>query len=248
MAELKQLSHSRKYLRQQVTRVNNNVKVSIDSLTQPQRQQLLSELKSLSLNLKDINSKIQSLLWDEANEDMESIYERELESSYSYDQKILESITSLENVNMDQNTNDTNLGIKRLKLPAAPLPKFSGAEREDFQMFIVSFEAIVCKFNYSSYEKYILLKEQLSGRASVIISSLESSKQSYEEAKHLLTLAFASPLTQKYDSIQRLIDLKLPYSKDPYVFVSEMRIIKEAFNNLKIDITTILVLFLEGDE
>ncbi len=85
-----------------------------------------------------------------------------------------------------------------------------------------------------------MLKEQISGRALVLVESLEISKQSYLEAKNLLTSALASPISQKYDAIKRLLDLNFPYAKDPYTFISEMRIIGESFKNLKIDIEMIL--------
>ncbi len=82
--------------------------------------------------------------------------------------------------------------------------------------------------------KFILLKEQISGRALVLMDSLEMSKQSYLEAENLFTSAFAAPLSQKYDAIKILLDLNIPYAIDPYTFISE------SFKNLKIDVEMIL--------
>ena len=98
--------------------------------------------------------------------------------------------------------------------------------------------------NYEDYPKFLLLKQQVSGRASYLINSLESSKQSYKEAKALLERALASPLNLKYEAIQRLVDLKLSYETDPYYFISEFHIIRESFTSLKIDMNMILQFFI----
>ena len=79
----------------------------------------------------------------------------------------------------------------------------------------------------------------MSGRASYLINFLESSKQSYKEAKALLESALASPLNLKLEAIQRLVDLKLSYETDPYYFISEFCIIRESFTSLKIDMNMI---------
>lgn len=96
------------------------------------------------------------------------------------------------------------------------------------------------KFQSSEFEKFILLKDQISGRAKTIIGSLETSKQSYQEAKGLLLLALASPTKQRYETIQKLFELKMPHTKDPYTFASEIRILQENFRTLNIDSELIL--------
>ena len=73
-----------------------------------------------------------------------------------------------------------------------------------------------------------------------LIKSLQGAQQSYAEASSLLESAFASPLLQKYDIINRLSQLKLRPNGEIYAFISEMRIIISTFTKLKIDVNTIL--------
>ena len=185
---------------------------------------MVSKLKSLQKDLKDADAEIQKLIWDESKEDNEVEYEQELEICEEYEDKLFETLSRLEESYSHYEGQACNFNFSKLKPPTAPLPKYSGTQDESLIKFFNDFEAVIDKYNYSSYEKFILLKGQLSGRADILISSLESSKQSYQEAKNLLTSALASPLNQKFEAIHKLVKLKLPYSKDPCVFEKEMRV------------------------
>src|ERR1700755_290197 len=232
---------TRKYLRSQITRLNNNIISSIESFSTLKKQQSLQKLNSIVQKIEDINSKISFQIWDESNEDNQDSFEKEMSDCESYEDKVIESRSILEESLKSESIHNENSGAQNnLKPPTAPLPKYSGEEGENLEKFFSDFKAVMNKYKYSSFEKFIILKGQISGRAAIIISSLERSKQSYEEAKDLLSKALASPLQQKYETIQKILDLKISYSKDPYVFVSEMRIINESFKNLKIDIDTVL--------
>ena len=76
------------------------------------------------------------------------------------------------------------------------------------------------------------------------MSSLEPTEQTYESAKELLTKAFASPVTQRYDVIKRLSELKLTTSTDVYEFISEVCSIISTFKLLEIDVDTVLQFFI----
>ena len=130
--------------------------------------------------------------------------------------------------------------VTNLKAPPAPLLTFGGTDKKNLEKFFLNFEAILAQYFYSNYERFILLRGQPSGRARILIDSLGENKQSYADAKQLLQQALASPLKQAYDSIQRLLDLKLSYNQDPFEFVSEVKQIREAFRSLNIDVNTIL--------
>ena len=64
-----------------------------------------------------------------------------------------------------------------------------------------------------------------------IVKSLQG-HQSYTDAKELLIKAFASPITQTVDVIERLTKLNLSSNGSCYTFVSEM--------SLNVDVETIL--------
>ncbi len=248
-SDLNQNINTRKYIRTKVTKYYNKVESSLNEFSKIQKDQYINELKEISIKLEELNLKIQTLNWDESKTDNEENHFKDLETCEVYNERIAETLSVLNNSLIEFNTSslpNQNLTFQpqmKLKPPKAPLPKFDGSEDESLEKFFYNFEAIIDQFGYSSYEKFTLLKEQLSGRALILIESLEISKQSYKEAKDLLILALASPLNQKYSAIQKLLDLKLNYSKDPYTFVAEMRMISESFKVLEIDIDIMLQFF-----
>jgi len=201
------------------------------------------KINSLSSELKSFDIEVQKLIWDETDESNESKIEEELDSCNSYEEKVLDSISKIKSkLRIDSYPRENQRN--NLKPPDVPLPTFSGKKGESLQKYFEDFEAIIDKFNYSSYEKFVILKGQLSNRALIIILSLEKNKQSYEEAKSLLTQAFASTLQQQFDAIEELLNLNFPYTKDPYIFISEIRVIIESFKNLKIEINHVLQFFI----
>ena len=200
-------------------------------------------MKSLLAEVKELDRKILNLKWDEEDAESETKQNAELEACSQYEERAFEAIALLENAQADGATairSPSAVQTGKLKPPMAPLPSYSGTEKESLDKFFLNFEGVIEKYSYSNYEKFILLINQTSERALTLINSLESNKQSYEEAKALLHLALASPLKQAYDNIQRLLDLTLSYNKDPFEFVSEVRSIREAFKSLKIDVNMVL--------
>lgn len=127
--------------------------------------------------------------------------------------------------------------MARLKPRVTPLPKYSGDLNESLEKFFYNFECVLQRVPYSEYEKFVLLKENLSGRALILIGSLEQSRQSYTEAKLLLEQAFASTEVQISNTLQKLVNLKF---EDPMVFISEWRMIRESVKTLKIDMDIVL--------
>ena len=130
----------------------------------------------------------------------------------------------------------------KLKLPAVSVPEYSGEKSESLERFFHGFESILEKHPLSNYEKFLYLKGQLHKGPKALVSSLEPTEQTYESAKELLTKAFAYPVTQRYDVIKRLSELKLTTSTDVYVFISEVCSIISTFKLLEID--TVLKFFI----
>ena len=52
-----------------------------------------------------------------------------------------------------------------LKQPTAPLPTFSGDEKEDLMRFLVEFELTTSSYKYPDRDLLLLLLQQLSGKA-----------------------------------------------------------------------------------
>ena len=137
-----------------------------------------------------------------------------------------------------------DIHYNKLKLPRLPLPEYGHKEGEDLNKFFTNFELIIDKYSLFSFEKFVFLQKQLSNEPLTLIKSLETGRQDYESAKELLEKAFASPLTQKYDAIRRLSEIKLGYNDDPYEFIGKMRMLTDSFKSLKIDANDVLQFFI----
>ena len=168
-------------------------------------------------------------------------HSKEIHISESYVNKIHECLAKLTKIKQNSNQSDQSRSL--LRSPIAPLPEFSGSDHDDYTKFISSFEETISKFKYSNYDKYLLLRQQTKDRARVLIDSLESTEQSYQCAKKLLEEAFASPITQKFNVIRKVSQMKLSKSDDPFYYVGQMRTLKESVTNLNIDVESFLQYF-----
>ena len=235
---------SRGHIRAQITKLNDKVKSSINELTSDEVSSLFTRLEHLESELVKHNNTISMKVFDEHGDS--DAFTSELETSDEYSEKICacKSLLQSRKVETDQRASSSpSLAIakSKLKLPEIPLPKYSYAKGETLLSFLSAFESIVRSYHLSSYERFVYLKRQLQGPPLILVESLELAKQSYECAVELLKKAFASDISQKFDAIQRLRDLKC--ANKPYEFISEMRLIKELFSSLKIDSNTVLQFF-----
>ena len=119
-------------------------------------------------------------------------------------------------------------------MPSGPLPRFSSAENEDLTKFLTQFEAVINKYKFSDYEKLILLKQQVSGRALVLLNSLEAHNLGYIKAKELLEKALAFPEIQMFNTMRQLTELNLDLCDDPFEYVSKVKNIVENVKKLNI--------------
>ena len=245
--------HKRKYLRKRITELSSTIS-SINSQSKHEKLKILESLNKLSRDIDLLDSQIFELSFGDQFTDNQR--DQELEQSCQYEQKLLDYTVCVQQSLQDSNSSDVSMSDNspsvssgtfhetfKLKLPSAPLPQFKSSPSECLETFFSNFESVILKFNLSQYEKFILLKQNLQGRASVLIESLESTKHTYDEAKNFLVNALDSPLTRKYKIIQDLMALDLSYDKDPYVHASQMRMIKESFSNLDIDVDCIIQFF-----
>ena len=130
-----------------------------------------------------------------------------------------------------------------LKSPVAPLPKFASTEGEDLIRFFTEFEETISKFSYSEYDKLLLLKQQISGRALTLVNSLEADKLGYSHAKSLLLEALASKDIQIFNVIKKLSKLSMGIKDDPFSYISNMRMISETIKRLKVETDSFLQYF-----
>ena len=183
-------------------------------------------------SLIEIDAKIHSLKLSDSEEVSDAELDSELAACQDYMDKIESCLPLLEVPISSSQTIDTARSL--LKQPTAPLPKFKSAVNEDLLRFISEFENTTSAFNYPDRDLLLLLKQQVEGRAKILLWSLEADKQTYKDAKELLITAFASEETRKLTTIRKLTSLKLNPGDDPFTFISRLRTLCESVKVLKI--------------
>jgi len=254
MSELRLAIHTRKFVRISVTKVFTR-REGFPSLSAVERSALEKKLSSQLEELRVVDSKIQSLAY--CGEDLAGLDE-ELVTCEEYQDKIRSCLALLSGEaasnpvspiiaqplsTSSRSSNPLDAARSLLKSPIAPLPKYSGLETEDLTRFLSQFEDTISKYNYPSYDKFLLLKQQISGRALILVESLEITNQTYDEAVKLLKLALDCPITKKFNIIEQLTKLDLKSYNDPFEFISKFRRVSEVVNLLSIDCESFLQYF-----
>ena len=249
MSELERLVNQRKYIRKCVTE-HFNRKDTFPTLASSTREKLRLQFEQWLPELKDLNKQILGLKYEEwEDEEEERRSEEELASCQDYNDKLLSCLVAIRSPSEPSpsvsHLNDPLSSARSLlKSPIAPLPKYTSSDDEDLARFFEEFEDTLSKFRYPEYDKLLLLKQQISGRALVLVESLEADKQGYSHAKQLLLKALASDDTQKFNVLRQLSHLKLSSNTDPYEFISKVTLIMERVRKLKMTVDCILQFFI----
>ena len=241
MSDKKLLVSSRKYIRIQVTRLFNT-RQSFDNLSVTDKNAKKVQLKSYVDELKTLDSKIQEILWSE-NDENEDILFKELNDCEGYIEKLNVMLGGLDQTQLSNSNSNIDAARSLLKSPIAPLPIYNSKDTESVDKFLIEFEDTVSKFNYTDRDKLLLLKQQVKGRASYLLESLELSKQTFKDAKDLLREALSSPSLAKFNVLKKLVDLKLNLNDEPFLYISNVSSIVEEFKTLKVEINDVLQYF-----
>ena len=129
----------------------------------------------------------------------------------------------------------------KMSLPKLELPTFDG-KPEYYTRFILQFESIMDKFTLTPFQKFTYLEGQLSGPAKDLIKSISDDDLRYDVARDLLDKAFKNEDTQKFAVLERIINLHME-EQEPFKWISELRMIKNQVDKLKIDAAFFLQFF-----
>ena len=78
----------------------------------------------------------------------------------------------------------------------------------------------------------------------MVVDSLESTSQTYNDAKELLEKAFLDIDLQNFKAMKQVVELKLGPSDDPYCFISKLRNAHESVRLLNLTVDHFLQFFL----
>ena len=246
MESLDYFVNCRKFARKRVTEIHNTLN-AFSSYSESDRLAIKGKLNKLLDGLKEYDLKIQSMKYfsDFAN----PLFTQELETCDDYTNKIISCLAvleSLQSVPMSNPNPSPNpyAGNNLLKCPTAPLPKYGGSENEDITKFFFTFEEIIGKYNYGDFEKLLLLKQQTSGKALLLINTLETENLGYANAKALLLKALASSDVQVNNTIKSLSELKMTEFEEPFEYFSKFKFVLENIDKLKITVDQIVRYFI----
>ena len=244
------LKKNRGYLRQKVTRRSTIISNEFQNFSSLDCAEHLDSLKVLSEKLFSVDDQIGNLILEFEGQDALNI---ELMECETYEISINRAIRMLKEqssnltarldsaASLERSESDTR-DIVKLRLPELPLPKFGNEENENITQFFKNFEEIINKYSLSGFEKFVYMERQLSGQPLTLVKSLTGSQRCYADAKDLLNQAFARPVKQKFNIIKQLTNLHFN-SINPYKFISDVRLIVSAFEDLEIDIKSIIQYF-----
>lgn len=236
------LVKSRGYIRGQLTKLSNKIDESLISMSHEERCNIKSKLERLSSEIATLDKQISAITYDTAVNKDEAL-DKELADIEVYTDLITKCTNQIA-LSMFPVAVSGELNVaNKLKLPELPLPEYSHNSGESLTNFLTAFESILLKHNLTEYEKFVYLKKQLKKEPLLLISSLEPANQSYTSAKALLKSAFSNTISQQYEAINKLSQLHLKTNGNVYEYVSSMRIVKEMFKELKIDINCVMQYF-----
>ena len=241
MTDLQSLRNTRKNLRRRVTELYTD-RVNFDLLSPIEIKENVALLKGYREEILDLNSDIHDAILAKENDNV--ITEEEYVKCQEYKDRISKCMTRLrEATGDDPPHNNEHSSRSMLRCPTAPLPSYASTEGEDLIRFFSEFEDTTKKYNYTQYDKLLLLKQQLSGRALTLVNSLESDKQGYTDAKCLLLKALASKDLLIFNTIKQFTELKLPSKSDPFEYISKVRLLSENVKRLDISVNSFLQYF-----
>ena len=242
----------RKHLRSTVTRIYNDID-NFETYDVNQLETTKVKLTKLQSDLRAADATVTECMYTNAvSEDQVDLeLEQELIACEAYQDRINEALqvlvatTSAVAAPPAQVLDPTPRSL--LKSPTAPLPKFSSEVGENFELFLRNFEDTLSKYNFTAYDKFLLLKGQISGKALYLIESLDPTNQTYDQAKQLLTQALASRDLQISNVLTQMLEMRLTYNSEPFKYVADMRKLVHACRDLKITIEEVLqYFFLKG--
>ena len=237
MSSLQLLVEMRRHLRGSATRIFN-ARQSYPDLNAVEKHNLNLKISSLQQNLIDKDKEIINLRWqDDGNREG---LEQDMQACEEYQDRLRACLSMLVVSQVVTANNSGESARSVLRSPIAPLPSFSSGEGENLALFFRQFEDTIAKFNYTEYDKLLLLKQQIKGKALFLIDSLEADRQIYSEAKKLLNDALASPKILKYNLIKQLSEMKLSLDYEPFEYVGKMRKIQQAVTTLNVTIEDVM--------
>ena len=210
----------------------------------------LKELDTLYLNLLQTNDDAQNAAYTKEVQLCIDYNDSAYIAIETVDEKLQElnnlaAAANIASLSLSTNNNTNNGHSKsRVKIPPVKLPKFSGLETENYAKFIYNLEQVFAEREMKNYEKFLLLRDCLEGKAFDAISGLDLDSNSWEVALQKLEKYFLNTDNNKYRLLDSFNNLKYDYSENIYKYFSKVDNILHAIDLSNIDLNYVLQYFL----
>lgn len=261
MNNLARIDANRTAYRQKLSTECATIDQQIDTFTKRQLLQAKVVINNYISKLNELDATYLDLLKTD-NDDQNRIYNEEVNLCISLsdtghmaigaiDTKLQElndlaaTTNNATSLTLGSNGNTSNGNRKsRVKIPPVTLPKFSGLETEDYTKFIYNLEQVFDKREMKNYEKFLVLRDCLHGKAFDAISGLDIDANSWDLALQKLEKYFLNTDVNKCRLLDTFNDLKFNYSENVYKYFSRVDNIVHAIERSNIDINYVLQYFL----
>ena len=229
-------------VRASITKLCNSLTGDLSGLSKLEIAQNISKLENLAVKVKQFDDTFLSTFWDDSDPQMAAKYDAELDQCEIYENKIIDIIAKLKNINTSPIANSApGSHHYRIKAPEVALPEFSDSDSSiNLNKFFSEFEDALSSFNLPDAELFRQLKKAVKGRALSILESIGLQKRSYIFAKDLLLESLANKDALKFEVVKRLINLKFDNFKDPYEYASELRLLQDEIETQNICIESVM--------
>ena len=128
----------------------------------------------------------------------------------------------------------------QVKMPELKLPIFDGEKYKNLHAFLAQLEDAFKRDRTTEPSKFLYLKGQLKGKPLEMVESLHVGQQKYSFVKNLLMRAYARPMAEKFDLIQKMTEMKYA---DPITYFGTINDLKSSVNFLNMSIMDVLLYF-----
>ena len=200
------------------------------------------EVKKRQIDLQNLDkAALVKLDQPKSGEVNEAAIEAEIEAAETYATKIVRVTVILERELLKRTEKAKKAAVAtqkqtKFKSPAAPFVKYEESTGAlGLVKWFSEFEEIAAKFVLSDFEKFTLLKENITGEPLNLVNTINFQDRSFAAAKELLLTAFAQKGALKTEAVRKLLGLKP--TKNYHHYAAEMRNIREVFsaNEIKLE-------------
>ena len=243
-----------KILKGKITRACNKIEEEIESMTIERLEEKVTEVKHLK---SDLQVELDILLDDSLNACQDEKQKEEFVDAMEEDEWITKAGQTIADMKTqiremkEQKPTVTSAEASyrgsdqkpKLTMPSADIPKFD-SKMENYPKFMDNFVKVTDKYKLDSYDRFVLLAKNTSGRAKEMLESLSINETTFEAAKKLLDDCFADKLDQQFQTIKFMAQLNMQDTTPDFLkYIAQIRSLQTQLEEKEITVDLIFQYF-----